>query len=134
MATAGVITWRELVCTPPPHVTEQVDHCDHALMLHGAGVSGTAHGCKLHACVRSHVVAAGHAWPPLAAGVTTAICMDCWPPPQRALHGDQVVGHAVMTQSTGHERVAAHAGGAVVGHASVVQFCSRTNSAGAGHA
>ncbi len=37
---AGVVTVRDCVCVPPPHVAVHVDHADQALSTHGVGQAG----------------------------------------------------------------------------------------------
>jgi hypothetical protein len=136
---AGVSTARAIICTPPPHVTEQLPEGAKSLMTQlctGGGVRGcrvgkgvAGHACVLHAvgAVCTFNEGGGHAWPPLAAGVTTVRAIICTPPPQTT---EQLPWgtKSLMTQST--------AAGAVVGHACVLHGSGDTctNVDGSGHA
>ena len=117
-----------MVCTPPPHATEQLPVTANALMMQsrGGGSVGAAVG---HVCVlqgvgsaMANVAGSGHAVPPLAAGVTMYRVSICTPPP----HATEQVpagANALMTQGTTGARVGGlrvgKAVGAAVGHACV---------------
>ena len=84
---AAVVTVRDLLCVPPPHVALQAVHA-----LQTDNWQSTGHGESLQLCVSSR---APQATPPFAAAVVTVRDLVCVPPPHEAL---QAV-HALQTDN-----------------------------------
>jgi len=122
-------TLRVANCTPPPQALVHLEKDDQWLTR-----QSTAQAAALHVCVASR---AGHAAPPLDAGVSTLRdCVDL-PPPHVAEHGDHV-DQALTLQSTGHGQACdcdklGHAAPPLAGCVMMVRVCVCDTPQALGH-